>query len=606
MNFLSAHGRASDAHRPFSLAVALLALVCLAAFASTVRAVEVRELLWGFDGAPRAGCFNPLTIVLHNERAESYEGTLRLTLGNHLPYLSHGVPIVEQIYLSPGSTRHVQLYPYVARETEEWWLSLPECDPIELTPAGLEAEGPVRVVLTARGARRQGLRDVPAFPAEFLPRASGALDSLESVLLDHVPEWDSAQRSAFVAWLAAGGRVHLLANEGGEFPVFDDELSILNTSAVSSPCFLGMIHREELSNREVSAAALGWSEGRSSGAARGQEHPRADLDDFIAVALKDLSTPDHHWGLIWLLAILYFVLVWLVNWHIGRKYRDYRLAIGFLLVCAAAFSWLFFHVGRRGFGEGTRLDTIVYAADAGNGILQITQWGQLFVTESARFTIEYPAPISLFGTLFRIEYVQGAILPSGSGALSIAMPLFSHREFVRRSALRGAPLLGRVLSQPTGSALEGLRVEPGPGFPAEPSEIFVHGPAGFQWARLAEGVIEVYGAPETASMTHPEIWNYGGNRFASARYARRSPYGNEERGGANEEHVFSSLCFDVAQCALEKENFPVLSVVPRRPDRAWVDVFVRTKELLPFAASGGRIREIGQVIYHATVSLNDE
>src|SRR4029079_18682528 len=66
--------------------MALLGIGLLLALATRAEALEIDEVVWGFDGKVTPDCFNPLSILVSNRTPNTFDGTLTLqqSLGSNV------------------------------------------------------------------------------------------------------------------------------------------------------------------------------------------------------------------------------------------------------------------------------------------------------------------------------------------------------------------------------------------------------------------------------------------------------------------------------------------------------------------------------------------
>src|SRR5438105_671658 len=101
---MRAIGRARGPLVAASLALALL-------WPAGAKAVEVKQTVWGFDGQIVMQRFNLFSVLVDNPGSTPFEGAIqlrKLVAGKQVDAV-----IVEQLYLSPFSSRWVQFYPYI-------------------------------------------------------------------------------------------------------------------------------------------------------------------------------------------------------------------------------------------------------------------------------------------------------------------------------------------------------------------------------------------------------------------------------------------------------------------------------------------------------------
>ena len=97
----------------------LLALVLFGA--ARAEALEVRQVLWGFDGRVVPGRFNPVSLLMANRSGAAFDGVL--TLGPNLGFGGpRGAAYVQPVFIGPQSARWVQFEVFMASGSEEFSL----------------------------------------------------------------------------------------------------------------------------------------------------------------------------------------------------------------------------------------------------------------------------------------------------------------------------------------------------------------------------------------------------------------------------------------------------------------------------------------------------
>src|SRR5207249_2158980 len=161
---------------------------------------------------------------------------------------------------------------------------------------------------------------------------------LRELALDYAPRWPAVKREAFVDWLRQGGIAHVLVADNGQRPVFTDELTVLNSPGRVGA---GQVAHHEIGRRAIDDA---WLSTNGFPAARLEEEKNVVLFDFAGALfrkLAPLTRPKHNWGLIYLLILCYMAASGPGAWVVGRKVRNYRLALMFLAGAIAGFSVVF-------------------------------------------------------------------------------------------------------------------------------------------------------------------------------------------------------------------------------------------------------------------------
>ncbi|MCI0651696.1 MAG: hypothetical protein L0Z55_07420 [Planctomycetes bacterium] len=496
-----------------------------------------------------------------------------------------GAPHVEPVHISPGAKRVVQFYPYIQNATENWTLALPDGSEISIAYSAKPEESGACVLLAGEAPRERIRCPLRAFPAAWMPRAIGALDGLAAVALDHSPVWDRDQERAFLAWLETGGALFLLQDDTEEFPRFEGALAALNVEPERQRYGFGRVFRRyhgarDLREDEVLAFRERDGDFGSLGAAR-----RAMLDSEIVQELKSLTKPSHRWDLILALLLIYGFLVTGWAWRIGRKYRDYRISLWFVLGCVVLFSGIFYLAARGGFASTAQIDSLVYAAVSPAGTRDVTQWGQFFAADAGDYSISFPESPSNITTIHRTETVSGGILPAQGGTLALRMPLYSHREFLRRGLIEGAPMFGAVPRAARSRRISGMRIPIEKGFPKSVTGIFA-----WDGLRLHRG-----------KRMGDEVEFGPGEEWERREF--RSPYLYAPReAGQDRARWCDALAFNAIGGGLLSR----LHLAGQASGAAVVDVFVFSRDAAELAGAPSGTLASGTVVYHQLLSFDGE
>jgi hypothetical protein len=437
-------------------------LNCFAA-ALEVSALEVRQVQWGFDGQVVPGRFNLLSVLVADTDAAPFDGTVSFYKSRGLAERV-GAVYKTPCYLSPLTTRWLQFYVYIENQYDQWrldWGRGPD-DHYDLQPP--KWGPPARVLLSASETTLATASAFKRFPEELFPPTVAATSGLDSLLLDHVPHWEPAKRKAFLDWLRAGGKVHLLPGADGRYPAFADELAVLNSSADRVRIGAGLIVRHAATARDIRLPDVQQDDVPLREFKPGAAPMPAQTADSFLGALALLSQRHYNWAFIYLLAIAYAALVGPVNLRLGRKLADYRLRIALLLATIAAFAVLFNFVGRRGQGEASVIHSLSYARAIDGDTYDVTQWINVFATRGAHYTITHPGPHNLYATGQDYEAVNGVIENGRGGRFVVDLPMFSRRAFLHEAEMKGANIPVKIVSWDGAATLQHLVLTAGPDF----------------------------------------------------------------------------------------------------------------------------------------------
>lgn len=562
--------------------------------AVSVSALDVQDVKWGFDGDVVPDRFNLVSVLLANPSDIPFDGTVNLYKTRALEDRV-GATYRTTCYLSPMTTRWVQFYVYIENQHDEWrleWGRAPT-DSCDLKDRFAPRWGTMaQVLLCDQDAISSISSAFKQFPEELFPATGAGTAGLDSVLLDHTPRWEPAKRQAFINWLQAGGKVHLLMGADGNYPVFSDELSGLNISTDNARIGAGLVVRHATTVGNIRKLDI-----EQGGVPLHQFKPEdqiitAQTSDSFFRALAQLSRPRYSWAWIYLLAVTYVALVGPGNLRIGRKLRDYRLRIMLLLTTVAGFAWLFNMVGRHGQGEASVVHTLSYARAIIGNNYDVTQWINVFVTRGADYTITHAAADNIYASGQDYEPVNGWIASGKDGRFVVDMPTFSRRALLHEAEMKGANIPVEVLNWDGAGTLKQLTVTVGPSFTKQILDGWVVQGDQIYTMKLQDGRLEfgTSGEQPLTSLLSPSGPQYP---MQGPYYGR--PYGNEN-DDIDVEGQFRKLARPLIGWALGSEDF---ARAPSSATAGRAQLFLFAHSPDSFCVSGSHFgREVGYVLYH--------
>ena len=431
--------------------------------AVSVSALEVQQVKWGFDGQVVPGRFNLLSVLVASPAATPFDGTMKFYKSRGLAErvgAVYGTPC----FLSPQTARWLQFYVYIDNQYDQWrleWGRTPDDHhDIEAPKWG----PPARVLLSDSETTLNTPSTFKQFPEELFPTTVAATRGLESLLLDHAPHWEPAKRKAFLNWLRAGGKVHLLLGADGRYPVFSDELSVLNFSSERVRIGAGVAVRHGAIARDIRRQDVQTDDVPMREFKPGEPASATQTAESVLGTLAQLSQRSYNWSLIYILAIAYAVLAGPANLRAGLKMADYRLRIALLLATVAGFALLFNLVGRRGQGEANVIHSLSYARSIDGDTYDVMQWINVFAARGAHYTITHNAPHNLYATGQDYEPVNGLIESGKDGRFVVDIPMFSRRAFLHEAEMKGANIPVKIVSWDGAGTLNQLVLNVGPDF----------------------------------------------------------------------------------------------------------------------------------------------
>lgn len=405
----------------------MLRTACLLLILVPLAAVEVRDVVWGYNGTVAPGTFAPCELLLANPGDKPVTGQVRLRDAGALG----GVPWAAEVWLPPGGEQRLRLTPFIRGDDGERRFTLTWANGrgiAELPPPALAAPGAVLLVDDGGVPRRARL---PQLPAGRFPGDAALLDGLACVVADAAPRsWEPAQAAALATWVQGGGTLALLAGARlaelapGLQPGGNGRGRVLELALAREACGV-----EQL-------AAAGWQAPQLSDEGRSD-----DLDAAVAQRLAELVRPDHPWGLIRTVLILFAVLIG-IAWWLGRRGLDWRwLHLG-LVAAIALTSAALVVLGRRGYGESAVWTSLALLRPCGAQVAAEVR-SSVFVTSGGQRAIRHRGGINLYACPGEESPVNGVV---GGGALVTEIPLYSSRHLLWRGTV--------AVAQPTVEVVE--------------------------------------------------------------------------------------------------------------------------------------------------------
>jgi hypothetical protein len=499
-------GEESRLSKPATILAALILLLLNGtAWAQKNQPIRIVDTIWGFDGRVVAGQFAPLSVLIDNLSDQPIEATARLRRVTGMVNEVGGVAL-QPVFLGPNSRRWVQFYPYIVDQTVDWYFDLQteeetfRFDPISqpravysqnMSEKDAEQSMPA-VILDPAGMTTRSPTTIKHMPAEIFPPYATATTGLYALFLDHVPDWEAPRQEALLSWLKSGGRLYLLRDSNNQTLRFSGALSALNEPFPEFPVGNGNVTRHEIQRNELviqlvarAVAPPGMTESDNEETAMSDPQPpgfrSSEIveDDRVFSLLRDITRPDHSWGLIFLLSICYVGLIFPGCWMLSKQRTlHFLVTYGSIAGLAMFFSLVFLLIGRRGYGESTSVHTLAIARSEDETHWSSLQYNSLFVTSGDQYRIEEENRQSLLASGSSNERVD-ALITSGNNASFISrIPPFSSQSMIsRRRIVSDDWNLSVVDFAQAGTDLTQLTITFGDKFPvAENSQYFaVHG-----------------------------------------------------------------------------------------------------------------------------------
>lgn len=494
--------------RPGLLTVAFVTLVSInmAQADDDDAAVTIERVHWGFDGKAQERTFVPLSVLIANNTPYEFEGRLSLTklVQSNKPI---DASITRDVYLGPTSRRWVQFVPYVVSDWEQWRLTWGHAKDQQYDIPTPQMGERATVLLYDPDDLQLAGGVLRRFPINLFPSSVTATDGLRGMAFDRTPDWQGARRQAFLDWLRLGGRVYLLQDEQGRFPVFPDSLNELNGRGERFLVGAGIVERIPSTVRELEpdfvkqqmlAETPRTPEERRyeryrtspqySGTAPLISHSGWDRDTQMFIDLRSIARFARRWWVIYVLSFLYLLALFPLCFRVGREAKDYRWMYVVLASSVGLFTFGFASLGKLGASERNRARSVAVAQQLGEGVYDVTQWTCVGVRAAGDYEVAHSGSGRIYSTSQDIERIDGAILAGPQAKMDLSIPPASTRTILHRSRAESVPLGLRVVQSASDErGLSLLTLEVGPEFPDETMQISaVHSGQIYQLSRFGD------------------------------------------------------------------------------------------------------------------------
>lgn len=410
------------------LSLAFIALVALCGSVSADLEVESKPN-WGFDGTIQVEDFNLLSVEVFNNSENPWQGSVWVK--PIVGIQSVDLPVIQpDLFIEPYGKRQLQFYVFVPDRTEydlAWGkirngrLFAEDSYKID-SPKVSYNKAVVQLTNLELNVRTA---DLPTFDEQNFPSSATVLNPVKGFVLDHVPRWQKPQTQAFRDWLFGGGTLYLVSSDSAALLEFPAALSELNEPSDEFPVGYGKVIR---SKELIKAERVKQNPNNT--------YKNLSSSGTIFSLLKAMTTPDHNWGLIYTLAVVYLLILFPGCWLLGRKKGDFRLTYTVVLATVALFSFGFHSIGKRGYGEETTVNSVAFVKPGQPGRWVVKQWSNLFITGGGDYDVTHDVDSSAISTGQHTEAVRGMAINQPTAAMRSDIPSFSNRTVVHTGVLK--------------------------------------------------------------------------------------------------------------------------------------------------------------------------
>ena len=397
-------------------------IILLLFFIGQLQALEIYNPQWGLDGTIKLNSFNTISFDIRNDEPIIFDDYISISESSY----AKGLVTRHKLFLNKGQKKTIQLSCYIQNNYNDWFLNWPG-GKVKINRPKIISDG-ANIYLSEDTSQRTLPRGLKRLNEELFPATVSLTTNLNSIVLDHNPDWSPLQRTAFMDWLKKGGRLYVLQGRTQDYPVFTSLMSELNFDGQQKYFNNGLVSRQ-------AKTILNFRMPSANKNSSGQNNNSYDTD-YIIQGLREIVKTEHNWGLIYFLIFCYLALIGPLNYIVGRRTRDWKIPNLFFLLTVIAFSVLFSIIGRRGYGEETKLSSFSFADHIDENNYDVKQWTDIFVTSGDTYSVSHQGGINLYHAPSEGNNLS-AISDSETNSFTADIPLFSSRSLILQTTLPG-------------------------------------------------------------------------------------------------------------------------------------------------------------------------
>ncbi|QDT94723.1 hypothetical protein V144x_01540 [Gimesia aquarii] len=440
----------------FGLAWSIFFLMATFLFPQFVEAIEIHDIRWGFNGSPVAFKINPVTILVENTDPVPFESDF---IFHQETFRGQQIDITlsTSTYIAPFEKKWLQFYPYLMESNSHWNLSWQSGNKQHsqsfLSPQ--VSKELITVQLVTPNSLSKAIPGIKQYPEDLFPPFLGAIDSLDTIILDHVPKWEKSRRTAFMQWIFTGGTVHLFQNSNGNPLTFPDSFLPLNSTTSTVHFGNGIIYRhqnrlDDLPSLELKQLIMRNNRSLESQFMKGEratssQNSNFSYDEFSAVSynpptndeeilatLNDLSKPKQIWYFIFLLSFIYLIVAGPGYYLITKISNNHFTFYGVYLLSTAIFCFIFLIIGQYSANRTSKIHSLIIANILPENEIDITEWSSLGIASGGNFTISHLGDSHIYSTCQQYSKVNGIAISGREGRIQVDIPTNSSRTFFHR------------------------------------------------------------------------------------------------------------------------------------------------------------------------------
>ncbi|QDT45781.1 hypothetical protein Pan241w_59090 [Gimesia alba] len=415
-------------------------------FPQFVEAIEIHNIRWGFNNRPVAYKINPVTLLVENTSPTPFEGEIKFQQESFRGQRI-GITLSAATYIAPFEKKSLQFYPYITESANNWEASWEENNDqqTQLFLAPRPATDNALIQLVQPDSLDRIIPGIKQYPEDLFPPLLGAVDSLDGIILDHVPKWEKSRRTTFLQWIFAGGIVHVFENSNGDLPIFPESYSPLN--GISTPVFYGngavYRYQDKLSdltasdlkqlmagNTRVSTLLSNTEENTSSQAVDSKNIKVSEAltyfsmasDEEILATLTEISKPKQIWYFIFLLSFFYLIVAGPGYYLVTKLSKKHSTYYGVYLTGTILFCLTFLLIGHYSTNRTSQIHSLVVANIMPDNEIDLTSWASLGVVSGGNFNITYTGDAHIYSACQPYSKVNGIVTCGAEGYMQVDIP----------------------------------------------------------------------------------------------------------------------------------------------------------------------------------------
>ena len=406
-------------------------------FSASLPTLNIIETRWGFDGQIVKESFNQVAVLVGNDSDTAFDGSVSL-LDSTLSIIS-GIRYVEEIYLAPHALKWIVFSPYISSHgISNKFTLIWGRDKKDTFVLPSPSEGLPSVVFFSHQKSIYVKLGLHSFPEYLFPASPSLTNGLDAAVIATSPFFSPYQAEALKDWLSAGGLLYIIHGDDGRFPVFPENLDILNRDENEFTIGAGKVKRLAVTADKINGEFL-KNNGYVPPTQEKVENNSSQYGNHGDTIFKFTQTRirlKHNWIHIYILIIIYLVLIVGVNLMIGKKSKNWKTPIVFFLLNVALFSLIFAFMGARGYGEKNSIHDMGYARNLGGGKFDVTQWMNVFATRGAYYNITNKGDLRYYANPEVADSPSQDIIHNGkNGFYRADIPLFSSVNILHRGKM---------------------------------------------------------------------------------------------------------------------------------------------------------------------------